>query len=309
LDNFALKAAGARAACEALAGRRRVSRVGREAGEPPQAAAPALADAAGAFLALKGRREVFERPEAYAEGILDLMQAYAAAGRAEEVERLFYCLPRVPSTPALDEILSKAGLALAEAELAAGDTDMAEMACRGAFPDVPTFANALRRLKAARKLMSVRLADGDYAGAAELFMPFIPRLRRPSWAPIPAIGAQEAEREDRKRYERLLAVAAGSLFGFCEANGLFDEMADLYLGLGLLEGSAGILEARLELGAALVRLAARKGRLSEGMRYFGTLSCLSDLEGAPGLISGAMESLVEAYRETGDEMVVRRLIS
>jgi hypothetical protein len=252
---------------------------------------------------------VFRRPVAYAEGILDLMRACAADGRADAVECLFHRLPRVPRSPGLDDVLAEAGRVYAVAKLAAGDLRAAEQACRDGFPEGRCFGIASRRLEAAALLMERHLADGDCARAAGLFLPFVPGQGRPSWAPAPSAPETAREREARESFGERLAEAAGALFDHCERNRRLDVMERLYEALPGLEPTDAVLRLRLEKAAALARLAVESGRLSDGVRYYEIVTGLAHLDPTGEAVSRTLMLLVEAYRETGDETTVSRLTS
>ncbi|MDR1039560.1 MAG: hypothetical protein LBR80_05215 [Deltaproteobacteria bacterium] len=307
LETFVSKAAGARAACEARA-EGPVAALG-----PPsdgcERCLPALSEAVDALEALHGAMAVFESPVDYSQGILDLMKAYAWEGRLEKVEELFHRLPRFPRSPELDDRLSEGAMVFSMAALAAGDLPTAEQCCRDGFPDVTGYLHGARRLEAAVLIIARRLSDGDYDAAAAFFMPFVPGVRNPSWAPRPVIGESPEERDARQGFLRRLADAAGALFDHCERRQLFVEMTELYEALERLENSDAVLDLRLLKAASLVRLAVETGRLSEAVRYYGALSSLSHLDDSGELMSRMLMLLTEAYRDTGDESAAQRLIS
>jgi hypothetical protein len=306
LEKFVACAADARSACEARAPVPHAFALPPERGY--EECHPSLRAAAEALEALRGARSVFEDPVPYARGIVNLMKACAAEGRAGRVEDLFHRLPRFPRMADLDDLLGDGARVFASAALAAGDLDTAEQACRHGFPDVPGFRQAEMRLEAALPLIVRHLSAGDYPRALSFFRPFVPGQSNPSWVPLPAISETPEEAGARRRFLRRLAGAAGVLFDHLERGLLFPEMEELYVLLGSLEGTDEVLELRLGKAAALVRLAVAAGRLSDGVRYYGVLSLLSFMEGADELISRSLLLLTEAFRDTGDDFAVQRLI-
>jgi hypothetical protein len=310
IGTFRHRAALARSVCEGLA---TLSLVPSALSPPPgvaeAACGEATAKALGALDELKGSGAVFLSPGAYARGILDLMKACASAGRADQVEALFLLMPRFSRVPELDETLAGAADVYSGSALRAGDVGAAEQACRSGFPEGGGYRCAALRLEAAARLVSWHLRRGDYVSAAEIFMHFVPGLRKPCWAPSPSIGETSWERESRLRFPGRLAEVAGSLFGFCEREGLLEEMEELYRAVELLDAADEIVELRLAKAAALARMAVEAGRLSDAVRHYGTMAALSHLDGAGELICSTLILLTDAYRDVGDDEAVLRLIS
>ncbi|MDR1037062.1 MAG: hypothetical protein LBT40_10970 [Deltaproteobacteria bacterium] len=307
LEKFAESAAGARAACESRAsGPLAMSFPPEQLYEDCH---PTLREAADALEALRGGRDIFADPAAYGRGLVDLMKAYAAEGRLGRVEELFHRLPRFPKIPELDDLLCDAARVYAGAALAAGDLTAAEQACSDGFPEMPGFRQAEMRLEAAVMLIVRHLSADDYPRALSFFRPFVPGTHGPSWAPMPLISESPEEARARRRYLRRLAGAAGVLFDHLERHQLFPEMVELYGCLERMDGTDEVLELRLAKAAALVRLAVKTGKLHDGMRFYGTLGLLSYMEGSDELISSSLMLLTEAYRDTGDDTAVQRLIN
>ncbi|MDR1314817.1 MAG: hypothetical protein LBQ12_14290 [Deltaproteobacteria bacterium] len=307
LQKFAECAAAARSACEARAAGR-VASFG-----PPvdgtEICVPALAEASGALDDLNGGKAAFENPVEFASAVVDLMKAYACERRPEMVEKLFHRLPRFPRADDLDDRLSEGARIFSSAALDVGDLVTAEQACCDGFPDGHCFKTAAKRLEAAVLLIAKHLTLGDFRKALQFFRPFVPDMSNPSWAPKPTLGESWEEAEARKGFERRLSEAAAALFDHCERFQLFAEMSDLYDMVEKLGGADELAELRLAKSAALVRLAVETGRLSDGVHYYGSLSCLSYLDSSGETLSKTLMILIDAFRDTGDEYAVQKLIT
>jgi tetratricopeptide (TPR) repeat protein len=247
------------------------------------------------------------RPSILAEGMLDLMKAFDIYVRSNELEHIFFLLPRGVKDEALDQVLSRAAHLITSHYLKWDNAVGALEVFLHGFPDPITTHLLFERLEIAQELIEYLLQRDHLEQAVDLFFLFVPDFLVYCLI-LPKVRAQlERDIALRHRYQELILAALKKLSFHCEKALNLKELKVIYKALEFLGYEEKIHLGRLVVVAALVKVAVKIGRLSDATSYFGVLTSLSHLEEAKDFIPRALLALQEAYRDTGDLEALNRL--
>jgi hypothetical protein len=257
-----------------------------------------------------GDKESSLNPRKLFGGVFYLMEAYASLGESNLLEDLFHLIPRViGGDGGLEEILCDAATLLVETYVKLGKTTKAIQAFKGAYPDSGKLELRVRKAKTGLKVIEYLLKGNESRDAAALVYDFASEREGVRLGLRDDFPGDERDRELRKEYFQCLYKAVGDVFLALEEDLNFKEMERLYDLLANLGYHDLILKLRVELLIPVLHTALKLGRLSDAMRYYAVLTSLAHLDGAMKLIPEATETLMEAYRETGDLEAVDRIVS
>jgi tetratricopeptide (TPR) repeat protein len=249
-----------------------------------------------------------EEPKKLFEGVICLMEAHASLGECKLLEDLFHVLPRQSQgDPELEEVLTQAASLLTNAYLDQGKTTKAIQAFKGAYPATVNLELRLKRVKTSLRVIEYLLVRKESREAAALLYDYAMESGGLSLGPLENLLRTENNGELFDEYFGYVHKAVSDIFLHLEKNLDFKEMERLYELLEDLGRHDLVLRLRVEKVIPLLNTALKLGRLSDAMRYHGVLTSLAHLDGAMELIPIATETLMEAYRETGDMEAVQRI--